>query len=71
MPDMTDPAEEPGELIGRGRAADIYAVDAGRVLRRYRTAHRGEAEAGLMRYLAGPAEAVRLRRLARDVSGRR
>lgn len=48
---MTDPAEEPGELIGRGRAADIYALDAGRVLRRYRTAHRGEAEAGLMRYL--------------------
>ena len=51
MPDMTDPAEEPGELIGRGRAADIYALDAGRVLRRYRTAHRSEAEAGLMRYL--------------------
>jgi aminoglycoside phosphotransferase (APT) family kinase protein len=44
-------ASEPGELIGRGRAADIYALDAGRVLRRYRTAHRCEAEAGLMRYL--------------------
>jgi len=26
MPDMTDPAEEPGELIGRGRAADIAAL---------------------------------------------
>ncbi|HEX5298781.1 MAG TPA: phosphotransferase [Streptosporangiaceae bacterium] len=48
---MTDPVGEPGELIGRGRAADIYALDAGRVLRRYRTPHRCEAEAGLMRYL--------------------
>jgi aminoglycoside phosphotransferase (APT) family kinase protein len=44
-------ASEPGELIGRGRAADIYALDAGRVLRRYRTPHPCEAEAGLMRYL--------------------
>jgi aminoglycoside phosphotransferase (APT) family kinase protein len=51
MPDMTDPAREPGELIGRGRAADIYALDDGRVPRRYRTAHRCEAEAGLMRHL--------------------
>jgi hypothetical protein len=34
MPDMTDSAREPGELIGRGRAADIYALDDGRVLRR-------------------------------------
>ncbi len=44
-------ATEPGELIGRGRAANVYALDAGRVLRRYRTAHRSEAEGGLMRYL--------------------
>lgn len=51
MPDMTDSAGEPRELIGRGRAADIYALDDGRVLRRYRTAHRCEGEAGLMRYL--------------------
>ena len=77
-------ASDPGELIGRGRAADIYALDAGRVLRRYRTPHPCEAEAGLMRYLrqAGypvaeirlrdvnvrPAEAARLRRLARTAS---
>jgi aminoglycoside phosphotransferase (APT) family kinase protein len=51
MPDMTDPGWEPHELIGRGRAADIYALDGGRVLRRYRTAHRCESEAGLMRHL--------------------
>ena len=38
-------------LIGRGRAADVYALDADRVLRRYRTPHSGAAEADLMRYL--------------------
>ena len=42
---------EPGELIGRGRAADVYALAGGRVLRRYRTVHHSEAEASLMRYL--------------------
>jgi aminoglycoside phosphotransferase (APT) family kinase protein len=49
---MTDagPAQ-PGTLIGRGRAADVYALDARRVLRRYRTAHACTAEADLMRYL--------------------
>ena len=51
MPGMTDSAWEPHELIGRGRAADIYALDGGRVLRRYRTPHRCEAEADLMRCL--------------------
>ena len=48
MPDVTG---GPGDLIGRGRAADVYALDAGRVLRRYRTPHSCAAEAGLMRYL--------------------
>jgi aminoglycoside phosphotransferase (APT) family kinase protein len=48
---MTDPGREPGELIGRGRAADVYALDAGRVLRRYRTPFPCAAEAELMRYL--------------------
>lgn len=40
-----------GPRIGQGRAADVYALDAGRVLRRYRTAHSSAAEADLMRYL--------------------
>jgi aminoglycoside phosphotransferase (APT) family kinase protein len=48
---MTDPGREPGELIGRGRAADVYALDARRVLRRYRTPYPCTAEADLMRYL--------------------
>ena len=48
---MTDAAGPPGPLIGSGRAADVYALDGGRVLRRYKTAHSCAAEAGLMRYL--------------------
>ena len=36
---MTDAAALPGPLIGSGRAADVYAIDGGRVLRRYRIAH--------------------------------
>lgn len=49
--EVTDAAGPPGPLIGSGRAADVYAVDGGRVLRRYRTAHSCAAEADLMRYL--------------------
>ena len=41
----------PGELIGSGRAADVYALGAERVLRRYRTPYSCAAEAALMRYL--------------------
>ena len=41
----------PGEIVGSGRAADVYALDAERVLRRYRTPHSCAAEAALMRYL--------------------
>jgi aminoglycoside phosphotransferase (APT) family kinase protein len=47
---MTD-AAGPGPLIGSGRAADVYALGGGQVLRRYKTAHSCAAEAELMRYL--------------------
>ena len=43
-----------GDLIARGRAADVYAEGADRVRRRYREpAHSAESEAELMRYLHG------------------
>ena len=47
---MSDPP-----LIGRGRAADVFDVGNGRVLRRYRTPHPGlvEREAVVMRHLRG------------------
>ena len=48
---MTDAAGPPGPLIGSGRAADVYALGDGNVLRRYKTAHSCAAEADLMRYL--------------------
>lgn len=41
----------PGRLIGSGRAADVYELDGGRVLRRYRIEADVEHEARLMRYL--------------------
>ncbi|MFW6693207.1 phosphotransferase [Streptomyces sp. MAR4 CNX-425] len=41
------------ELIGRGRDADVYALAAGRVLRRYREDGPARAEARLMTHLAG------------------
>jgi aminoglycoside phosphotransferase (APT) family kinase protein len=44
--------EPPGELIGSGRSADVYAVGNGRVLRRYRTGADVETEAEVMTYLA-------------------
>lgn len=40
---------EPGRLIGTGRAADVYDIGNGRVLRRYRTDHDSTIEAGAMR----------------------
>jgi len=58
---------EPGPLLGRGRAADVYDVGAGRVLRRYRTDHDSAPEAAIMRHLAEhgyPVPAVH------DVDGR-
>jgi tRNA A-37 threonylcarbamoyl transferase component Bud32 len=45
------PAGAPGELIGKGRSADVYALDSGLVLRRYRTSQSAEAEAALMTFL--------------------
>lgn len=41
-----------GELLGSGREADVYALDAGRVLRRYRGGDDATAEAELMVHLA-------------------
>ncbi|MYW03552.1 aminoglycoside phosphotransferase family protein [Streptomyces sp. SID3343] len=40
------------ELIARGRDADVYALDASRVLRRYRDGGPTEQESRLMRHLA-------------------
>jgi len=40
------------ELIGRGRDADVYALDDRKVLRRYRRGGPTETEARLMTYLA-------------------
>ena len=40
---------EPGPLIGTGRAADVYDVGNGKVLRRYRTDHDSAVEAAAMR----------------------
>lgn len=62
---MADP--DPGPLLGRGRAADVYDVGGGRVLRRYRTEHDSGPEAAAMAHLAGhgfPVPAVH------DVAGR-
>jgi aminoglycoside phosphotransferase (APT) family kinase protein len=40
---------EPGPLIGTGRAADVYDIGDGKVLRRYRTDHDSSIEAAAMR----------------------
>ena len=45
--------DPPGPLIGAGRAADVYALDERRVLRRYRNGESSEREAAVMAYLAG------------------
>jgi Ser/Thr protein kinase RdoA (MazF antagonist) len=47
-------AAEPGALLGHGRAADVYDIGGGRVLRRYRLVRPGlvEREAHVMRHLA-------------------
>ncbi|MFB7618866.1 phosphotransferase [Kitasatospora sp. NPDC056181] len=41
-----------GELVGAGRTADVFALDDGRVLRRYRGGEDATAEAEVMAYLA-------------------
>ena len=40
---------EPGRIIGTGRAADVYDIGDGKVLRRYRTDHDSTTEAAAMR----------------------
>ncbi len=42
---------DPGRLIGRGRAADVFEAGPGRVLRRYRTTYDSVPEAELLRHL--------------------
>jgi Ser/Thr protein kinase RdoA (MazF antagonist) len=44
--------DRPGPLVGAGRAADVYALDERRVLRRYRSGESSEREAAVMAYLA-------------------
>ena len=44
-------AEPPGPLIGAGRAADVYDIGGGRVLRRYRAPFDVEPEAAVMRHV--------------------
>ena len=41
------------DLLGSGREADVYAIGAGRVLRRYRRGDDATVEARLMTYLRG------------------
>ncbi|MFJ5882897.1 phosphotransferase [Kitasatospora cineracea] len=43
----------PGELLGTGRTADVFALPDGRVLRRYRDGTDARGEAELMAHLAG------------------
>ena len=42
---------QPGPLIGRGRAADVYAAGPGLVLRRYRSRHDVLREAAVMQHV--------------------
>jgi streptomycin 6-kinase len=42
----------PGELIGRGRSADVFGLAHDRVLRRYRDGHDAASEADAMQYLS-------------------
>jgi Phosphotransferase enzyme family len=44
-------ADPPGPLVGAGRAADVYDIGAGRVLRRYRVPFDVQAEAAVMQHL--------------------
>jgi serine/threonine protein kinase len=49
---MGEGRDVPGQLIGRGRAADVFAAGPGRVLRRYRAGEGGDtaAEAAVMQH---------------------
>ena len=48
---MSPAGDDPGPLIGSGRAADVYDIGDGRVLRRNRTGAGTEREAAVMRHL--------------------
>jgi aminoglycoside phosphotransferase (APT) family kinase protein len=49
---MTPPtADDPGPLLARGRAADVFALDGDRVLRRYRTDYDAAPEARLIEHV--------------------
>lgn len=48
---MTDSAATPGPLLGSGRAADVYDIGKGRVLRRNRTGASTEREAAVMHHV--------------------
>jgi aminoglycoside phosphotransferase (APT) family kinase protein len=51
---VTDPPDPPGPLIASGRAADVFDLGDGTVLRRYRSAGFDlEYEARVMRHVAG------------------
>src|SRR5258708_7010366 len=52
------PSAPPGRLMGAGRTADVYEIDADRVLRRYRIPFDVGPEAGLMTYLRQAGFAV-------------
>lgn len=43
---------DPGPIIGKGRAADVFDIGAGRVLRRNRDGSATELEAAAMQYLS-------------------
>jgi aminoglycoside phosphotransferase (APT) family kinase protein len=45
-------ADEPGPLLAAGNSADVFALDDGHVLRRYRSGHDAAAEVALMRHVA-------------------
>jgi tRNA A-37 threonylcarbamoyl transferase component Bud32 len=45
------PDDAPGPLLARGRAADVYALDDERVLRRYRTDYDASPEARLIEHV--------------------
>ena len=44
-------SDPPGPLLGAGRAADVYDIGAGRVLRRYRAPFDVQPEAAIMQHL--------------------
>jgi aminoglycoside phosphotransferase (APT) family kinase protein len=51
-PERTSPpGDDPGPLIGKGRAADVYDIGGGRVLRRNRSGAPTDREAAVMQHL--------------------